>query len=176
MAGKNTPEMVELEQSGLSSQGAIASPSKKIRSLAPQLTLQVKKINPEAQLPNRAYPHTAGYDLASAIDISIPAHGKALVSTGLSLSIPSGHYGRIAPRSGLASKYFIDVGAGVIDPDYRGEVKVLLFNFGNEDFQVKKGERIAQLILEKISTLEIEVVEELDDTVRGSAGFGSSGH
>ena len=74
---------------------------------------------------------------------------KALISTGLQMQIPLGNYGRIAPRSGLAVKHFIDVGAGVIDADYRGEVKVLLFNFGSDSFTVEKGDRIAQLIIEK---------------------------
>ena len=81
--------------------------------------------------------------MISAEDICVKAKDKCLVSTGISMAIPLGYYGRVAPRSGLACKKFIDVGAGVIDSDYRGEVKVLLFNFNNEEFQVKKGERIA---------------------------------
>ena len=84
-----------------------------------------------------------GYDLVSAEDVSVKAKNKYLVSTGLSMAIPEGYYGRVAPRSGLAVKNFIDVGAGVLDPDYRGEVKVLLFNFSEVDFEVKKGDRIA---------------------------------
>lgn len=83
--------------------------------------------------------------------------------------------GRIAPRSGLASKHFIDTGAGVIDSDYRGQVKVLLFNHSDSDFQVKEGDRVAQLIIERIYTPEIVVVEELEESVRGAAGFGSTG-
>lgn len=105
----------------------------------------------------------------------IPAHGKALVSTGLSFKIPEGNYGRIAPRSGLAWKNFIDVGAGVIDEDYRGEVKVLLFNLGGEDFTVKFGDRVAQFIIEKYTPCELMEVAELDDTSRGAEGFGSTG-
>lgn len=79
----------------------------------------------------------------SVVETHVPAKGKALISTGIAMAIPEGNYGRIAPRSGLAAKYFIDVGAGVIDSDYRGEVKVLLFNFGDTDFKVSKGDRIA---------------------------------
>lgn len=79
----------------------------------------------------------------------ISPRGKALISTGISVQIPIGNYGRIAPRSGLAVKHFIDVGAGVVDADYRGEVRVLLFNFGEEEFKVSQGDRIAQLIIEK---------------------------
>lgn len=83
--------------------------------------------------------------------------------------------GRIAPRSGLAAKNFIDVGAGVIDADYRGPVKVLLFNHGETGFEVKEGDRVAQLVLERIYTPEVEEVEELEESVRGAGGFGSTG-
>ena len=105
----------------------------------------------------------------------VPARGKALISTGLSMSIPAGNYGRIAPRSGLAAKHMIDVGAGVIDADYRGEVKVLLFNLSDVDFTVKAEDRIAQIIIEKYTPCELVEVDELPDTVRGAGGFGSTG-
>ena len=95
--------------------------------------------------------------------------------TGLSISFPAGLYARIAPRSGLALKKFIDVGAGVVDADYRGEVGVVLFNHGDQDFQVKMGDRIAQLILERIDTPPVEEVSGLGETVRGTSGFGSTG-
>lgn len=91
------------------------------------------------------------------------------------MAVCEGCYGRIAPRSGLAVKSFIDTGAGVIDADYRGEVKVLLFNHAEADFEVKEGERVAQLVLERIYTPEIQVVEELEASVRGAGGFGSTG-
>jgi dUTP pyrophosphatase len=93
------------------------------------------------------------------------------------MAIPTGYYARVAPRSGLAVKNFIDVGAGVIDEDYRGDVKVLLFNFGETDFEVKIGDRIAQLLIEKILHAQIAEVNEkqLTSTVRGSGGFGSTG-
>jgi dUTP pyrophosphatase len=99
--------------------------------------------------------NAAGYDMFASEPTTIPAHGKKLVSTGVSMAIPVGNYGRIAPRSGLACKNFIDVGAGVIDADYRGELKVLLFNFGETDFQVAEGDRIAQLIIEKYTQTEL---------------------
>lgn len=111
----------------------------------------------------------------SAVDTTISPKGKTLVATDISLAIPEGHYGRVAPRSGLAHKHFIDVGAGVIDADYRGPLGVILFNFGDVEFVIKKGDRIAQLILEKISILPVEDVEELDETNRGAGGFGSTG-
>lgn len=88
---------------------------------------------------------------------------------------PSPTDGRIAPRSGLASKHMIDTGAGVIDADYRGQVKVLLFNHGEKDFEVKEGDRVAQLVLERIYTPEVLEVQELEESVRGAGGFGSTG-
>ncbi|ODM24110.1 hypothetical protein SI65_01700 [Aspergillus cristatus] len=137
--------------------------------------LFVKKLTESAQAPTRGSAFAAGYDLYSAKETVIPAKGKALVDTGLAIAVPEGCYGRVAPRSGLASKHFIDTGAGVIDADYRGEVKVLLFNFSEVDFAVKQGERIAQLVLERIYTPEVTVVEELEESVRGAGGFGSTG-
>ncbi len=124
----------------------------------------------------RSSEHAAGYDLASAADTHIPKHGKHLVPTDLALAIPHGYYGRVAPRSGLAYKNFIDVGAGVIDSDYRGPLGVLLFNHSDVDFQIKKGDRIAQLILEKIILPPVVEVEgDLDVTARQEGGFGSTG-
>lgn len=140
-----------------------------------KFTLKVKKLSEKAKLPVKGSALAAGYDLSSAEVTSVPARGKALVKTDLALAIPEGHYGRVAPRSGLAWKNSIDVGAGVIDSDYRGPLGVILFNFSDQDFKIQEGDRIAQLIIEKISTPEVEEVEELDDTVRASGGFGSTG-
>eukprot|EP01066_Platyproteum_vivax_P008601 Platyproteum_vivax@DN3640_c0_g1_i2.p1 len=106
----------------------------------------------------------------------IEPHGKGIVPTGLCIALPEGTYGRVAPRSGLAAKKHIDVGAGVIDVDYRGEVGVVLFNLDpKEKFEIKKGDRIAQLIVEKCLLAQIEEVSVLDQTVRGAGGFGSTG-
>lgn len=113
--------------------------------------------------------------MSSAYDCSVPAHGKALVKTDLAIAIPEGTYARIAPRSGLAWKNSIDTGAGVVDYDYRGNVGVILFNFGDADFEIKRGDRIAQLILERISMAEVQETEELFETTRGTGGFGSTG-
>lgn len=110
--------------------------------------------------------------------MQVPARGKALIKTDLAIACPPGTYGRVAPRSGLAWKNSIDVGAGVIDADYRGNVGVILFNFSDDAFAVKKGDRIAQLILEKIVMADVEEVPEggdLDATARGAGGFGSTG-
>jgi dUTP pyrophosphatase len=99
------------------------------------LILKVKKLSEFATLPVRGSAKAAGYDLVAAHPTVIPAKGKELIKTDISIAVPSGHYGRIAPRSGLAWKNFIDVGAGVIDEDYRGAVGVLLFNFSDTGFQ-----------------------------------------
>lgn len=106
---------------------------------------------------------------------SVPARGKVLVATDLAVAVPPGTYGRIAPRSGLAAKHMIDTGAGVIDADYRGEIKILLFNHSEVDFPISEGDRIAQLVLEKIVTPEVQEVDNLEESVRGTGGFGSTG-
>lgn len=126
-------------------------------------------------MPSRGSPLSAGYDLSSATETKVPARGKALVPTDLSIAVPEGTYARIAPRSGLAWKHSIDVGAGVIDADYRGSVGVILFNHSDVDFEIKEGDRIAQLIIEKIITPDVVEVEDLDLTARGAGGFGSTG-
>eukprot|EP00877_Chromochloris_zofingiensis_P003311 jgi/Chrzof1/12981/Cz07g15060.t1 len=138
-------------------------------------SFRVLRMSDDAVVPVRGSKHAAGYDLSSAEDCVIPAKGKYCVGTQIKIAVPSGTYGRVAPRSGLAAKHFIDVGAGVIDEDYRGEVKVLLFNHSDVDFAVKKHDRIAQLILEKICTPEVVEVQELCETDRGLGGFGSTG-
>jgi len=152
---------------------SVQEPPHKITKIAP--LLMVKKLSENAILPHRGSAHAAGYDLASAVEATVPARGKALVGTDLSIAIPEGTYARVAPRSGLALKHSIDVGAGVIDADYRGPVGVVLFNHSEVDFAVKPGDRIAQLIIEVIMTPEVAEVEDLDATVRGEGGFGSTG-
>ena len=97
----------------------------------------------------------------SAHETTIPGRGKALVDTDLAIAVPTGTYGRIAPRSGLASKNHIDTGAGVIDADYRGQVKVLLFNHAETDFGIKEGDRIAQLVLERVRWTAVVVLTGL---------------
>jgi dUTP pyrophosphatase len=105
----------------------------------------------------------------------IGAGNFALVKTDIKVKIPEMHYGRIAPRSGLTLKYGLNIGAGVIDSDYRGTVGVIIFNHGSADFVVGVGDRIAQLIIERISIPQIKVVSSLDDSSRGAGGFGSTG-
>jgi dUTP pyrophosphatase len=139
------------------------------------LVLRVQKLSAHAVPPARASAGAAGYDLCAAYDGVVPARGRALLKTDVAVAVPAGTYGRVAPRSGLALKSGIDVGAGVIDEDYRGNVGVILFNHGDADFAVKAGDRIAQLVLERIAVADVAVVEALDDTARGAGGFGSTG-
>jgi dUTP pyrophosphatase len=137
--------------------------------------MEVKRLTTLARIPRRASAGAAGYDLTSVDKLSIMPGNRALVSTGLSIKLPPGVYGRVAPRSSLAVKG-IQVGAGVIDADYRGEIKVLLFNHTHDTvFDVEPGDRIAQLICERCETPEVIQVSELDDTSRGEGGFGSTG-
>ncbi|ANS71121.1 dutpase [Pteropox virus] len=138
--------------------------------------LYVTLLSEHATVPTKGSEGSAGYDLYSAYDYVVEAKSRALVKTDIQISLPSGCYGRIAPRSGLAVKHFIDVGAGVIDSDYRGNVGIVLFNFGEKSYSIKKGDRVAQLICEKIEMPQIEVANYLDCTKRGAKGFGSTGN
>lgn len=140
-----------------------------------EVPLKVKKLSPNATLPVRASIGAAGYDLFSAEDCTIEPRTRKVVKTDLSMAIPARHYGRVAPRSGLSFKFGIDIAAGVIDSDYRGPLGIVMVNNGTNAFEVKAGDRVAQLLLERVSTPEVEEVEELDDTVRGTSGFGSTG-
>eukprot|EP00594_Rhizosolenia_setigera_P005531 CAMPEP_0178950210 /NCGR_PEP_ID=MMETSP0789-20121207/6516_1 /TAXON_ID=3005 /ORGANISM="Rhizosolenia setigera, Strain CCMP 1694" /LENGTH=169 /DNA_ID=CAMNT_0020630891 /DNA_START=86 /DNA_END=595 /DNA_ORIENTATION=- len=137
--------------------------------------LRVQLLSKNARMPSRGSPQSAGFDLSSSENTIIKSGCRGIVKTDLKIACPDGTYARIAPRSGLAVKKFIDVGAGVVDADYRGPVGVVLFNFGEEDFEVSVGDRIAQLILEKVSMAEAEEVDSLEETERGEGGFGSTG-
>lgn len=138
-------------------------------------SLQVKLLSPSATVPTRGSVHAAGYDLYASVETVIAPRGRAVVKTDISIAIPEDTYARIAPRSGLAVKKGIQTGAGVVDYDYRGPVGVVLFNHSDEEFVAKPGDRIAQLILERITTPPVVEVEELSETVRGAGGFGSTG-
>lgn len=137
-------------------------------------SFQVKLNYKDAIKPSRGSDEAAGYDLYVYESGLLMPNETRLFDTGISIRVPEGTYGRIAPRSSV-SKRSILVNAGVIDRDYTGPVKVMLHNLSNDNFVIEKGNRIAQLILEKISTPEVELVEELDDTERGDGGFGSTG-
>lgn len=137
--------------------------------------LRVALCHSDATVPRRHTTGSVGYDLTSVEEVVIPAGGRRLVSTGLKITVPPGTYGRIAPRSGLSCKG-INVGAGVCDPDYTGIYKVLLFNHSAEEFQVRVGDRIAQLVVEVCATPDVLIVDALEKaSERGEAGFGSTG-
>jgi len=140
------------------------------------MELRVKKLVDSAQLPTRSSEAAVGYDLHSVNGYVILPGRRAVVSTGISVQLPPGVYGRVAPRSGLAVKNGIDVGAGVIDPDYTGELKVVLFNHDQNPFVIKPGYRIAQLILERCEVPPVLEVQRVVETQRGQSGFGSSGN
>ena len=139
-------------------------------------TLKVKRLFYDAILPARQTSESAGYDICSYCDYNIPPGGKQLIDTGIAFTVPIGTYGQLAPRSGMSCKG-THVGAGVIDRDYTGHVKVLLFNLNNNaiEIEIKKGDRVAQLLLKKIALVEVVEVEELSTSIRGSGGFGSTG-
>ena len=137
--------------------------------------IQVKLLNPEATLPTKTNPTDAGFDLYSTVDAEILPGQRKLLPTGVSMAIPSGYYGRIADRSGNAFSLGLHVLAGVVDCSYTGEVKVLLVNLSNVPVEIKRGHRIAQIIITAISNLPLTQVQELDTTDRGASGFGSSG-
>ncbi|XP_055639156.1 deoxyuridine 5'-triphosphate nucleotidohydrolase [Toxorhynchites rutilus septentrionalis] len=137
--------------------------------------LRFVKLTDQAFAPSKGSVKAAGFDLKSAYEYSVPARGKQVVMTDIQVQLPEGCYGRIAPRSGLAVKNFIDVGAGVVDEDYRGNLGVVLFNHSDTEFKVARGDRIAQFICERIFYPELEEVSSLTETERGAGGFGSTG-
>ena len=141
--------------------------------------IQIKKLSSSVSIPKYETPGSSGMDIAAHIEnnIIINPGEKFLVSTGFSIAIPKGYEVQIRPRSGLAAKRSITVlnTPGTIDADYRGEIKVILINLGKEKFIVKNGERIAQMVVCPVVQANLEEVEDLPDTKRGSGGFGSTG-
>lgn len=137
--------------------------------------LRFKKLDLRAVLPKRGSVLAAGLDICSIEDVEIGPRQRAMARTGLAVAIPPGFYGRIAPRSGLAAKNGLDVLAGVIDSDYRGEICCLLYNTSDEAIVLSAGSKICQLIIEQIITPEAAWSNDLDETARGAGGFGSTG-
>jgi len=138
-------------------------------------SLNFKKLDANAILPTRGSTAAAGLDLYSIEAVCLHPRQRSLVRTGLAVAIPEGCYGRIAPRSGLATKMGLDVLSGVIDADYRGEIQCLLHNTSKEIVELPAQTRICQLIIEKIITPTPMLVDDLTSTIRGSGGFGSTG-
>jgi len=139
----------------------------------------IKKLSDKSTIPKYETEGASGLDLSACTenDITLKPMAKVIVPTGLAVSIPKGYEAQIRPRSGLAAKYDLTVlnSPGTIDSDYRGEIKVLLFNFGNKNFNIYNGLRIAQMVISPIVKAEIEEVDDLKQTSRGSGGFGSTG-
>jgi dUTP pyrophosphatase len=145
----------------------------------PKLTIPVTKLRPDARLPESTHgpEEDAGLDLFAAEDVILPARAWESVPTGLAIEIPPGFEGQMRPRSGLARKFGVTLlnSPGTIDPGYRGEIQVLMINHGTQDYHVRKGDRIAQLLIGAYAAVEWSVQENLSQSRRAAGGFGSTG-
>jgi dUTP pyrophosphatase len=141
------------------------------------IELQVRRLDPGASLPTYAHEGDAGLDLATIEALELAPGARAAAPTGLAVAIPTGWVGLVHPRSGLARRHGLTVAnaPGTIDAGYRGEVQVLLINLGAETVSLAPGERVAQLLLQRVGRAEVREVDELTDTTRGEGGFGSTG-
>lgn len=143
-----------------------------------RISLPIKKLDPEVELPQYAYEGDAGLDLRSNEDVVLAPFERRLIATGLAIAIPEGYAGFVQPRSGLALREGLSMAntPGLIDAHYRGELKVVAVNLDAKNpITISKGERIAQLVIQKVPVVDLVEVEELDETDRGEGGFGSSG-
>lgn len=142
------------------------------------MDVKIKRLDKELPVPCYAHQGDAGCDLYSTIDQEIPPVSRALIPTGIAISLPEGYAAFIQPRSGLAAKHGISIvnTPGLIDSHYRGEIKIILINTdSSESFSINRGDKIAQMVIQKVEQAQFVEVEELDETVRGAAGFGSTG-
>ena len=142
------------------------------------VSLPIKRLDPTVELPSYAYAGDAGLDLRANEDVTLAPHERRLVSTGLAVAIPEGYAGFVQPRSGLALREGLSLAntPGLVDSHYRGELKVCAVNLDDETpIHIERGERIAQLVIQRVPVIELVEVDELDETDRGSGGFGSSG-
>ncbi|MBF0663277.1 MULTISPECIES: dUTP diphosphatase [unclassified Rhodococcus (in: high G+C Gram-positive bacteria)] len=140
--------------------------------------IPLRRLDPGIPVPTRAHPGDAGVDLCTTADLTLQPGQRALVGTGISVALPIGTVGLIHPRSGLAAKFGLSVvnTPGTVDAGYRGEIKVCLINHDTENaVELRRGDRIAQLLVQRVELAEFVEVDELDDTARGSGGYGSSG-
>ena len=142
------------------------------------ITLKIKRLDPKMPLPSYAYQGDAGLDLRSAETLDLKPHERKLVATGLAIAIPEGYAGFVQPRSGLAIREGLSLvnTPGLIDAHYRGELKIILINLDpSTTIHIERGDRIAQLVIQEVPLVHLEEVEDLDETDRGTGGFGSSG-
>ena len=138
--------------------------------------LSIKLLSNKATLPVKGTKDSAGFDIFSAQTVTIPSNDQKLIRTGIIVEFPLGTYGRLTTRSGLCYNHKIIIPTGTIDPDYTGELLVLVFNLGKDPFQVKEKMRICQLICEKASFPEVDQINDLSPTIRNEKGFGSTGY
>ena len=144
----------------------------------PHIMVPIKRLDPDVELPSYAYAGDAGLDLRSSEDVTLEPFERRLISTGLAIAIPEGFAGFVQPRSGLALRQGLSMAntPGLIDAHYRGELKICAINLDpHERIVVKRGDRIAQLVIQQVPSVTLVEVDDLDDTDRGSGGFGSSG-
>ena len=150
-----------------------------LEDIIEQIPVLVTNTSPDLPLPKYMTDHASGMDIYAAVteDTVLESLERKLIPTGLSIALPAGFEAQIRPRSGLALKHGLSVlnSPGTIDADYRGEIKIILFNHGNEKFLVNNGDRIAQMVLMPVLKFEFEETKDLPDTLRGSGGFGSTG-
>jgi len=139
------------------------------------IKIKIKKLIKDAKLPFRAHSGDAGFDVFSCEDFELKPGKRHAFRTGIALSIPAGYALLVWDKSGLSANFGIKTMAGVIDSGFRGECKIVLLNVGQKSYKIRKGDKIAQLLLQKIEDAEIEEVKELDKTERGDRGFGSTG-
>jgi dUTP pyrophosphatase len=137
--------------------------------------LKIKKLNQSAKLPTYAHPGDAGLDLFASVDVTIPAMSQVVIPTGVAMEIPKGMVGFVWDKSGLAVNSGLKTMAGVVDSGYRGEVLVCLINLSKKKHTFKKGDKIAQMVIQKKETVAIKEIKELSETKRGAGGFGSTG-
>ncbi len=143
-----------------------------------KISLPIKRLDPTVELPSYAYAGDAGLDLRANEDVTLAPHERRLVSTGLAVAIPEGYAGFVQPRSGLALREGLSMAntPGLVDSHYRGELKVCAVNLDDSTpIHIERGERIAQLVIQRVPVVELVEVDELDETDRGAGGFGSSG-
>jgi len=139
------------------------------------MVIEIKKLTATAIIPKYVHTNDAGMDFYAGESMVIKAGERVLVPTGIAMAIPSGYVGLIWDKSGMAAKFGLKTMAGVIDAGYRGEIKIVIHNLSNRDYQVEKGTKIAQMLIQKVEQKEIVEVTELDSTARGEGGFGSTG-
>jgi len=142
------------------------------------IKVKIKKIKDNAIIPKYAHQGDAGVDLYSTEDYILKSGERILVSTGIKIAVPEGYEAQVRPKSGLAVKHGISIcnTPGTVDAGYRGEVGVIVINHNNENFNIEKGKKIAQMVFNKVEEAEFEEVDELEETTRGEGGFGSTGH